>query len=161
MTESEQEATPEEKPPEARAFEQLVAALEQAFVNANEIANQQLIENFQAYYFDAENKPLYLELKLPLLDGNEFRESVVQVPKLCLASPKSLSVDEVSVNFKVMFTGMSEEEERKERGGSIKFSFPAHQDNHMNYAEVGVKFKSSPPPEGIIRLQDRLNALLP
>lgn len=145
------------------SFDELVGAIQDAFLQCNHLAERQHIEMISGY-FDSDNKPVMIPVKLPEFDndGNiTYRD--VSIPKLCLIPISSLKLDGIKVNFKVRLAGkvvlkeQEEEKTRKKRHAFLGY-LPggAPQRNAAGFANITLKFASQVPPEGIMRIQDEL-----
>ena len=88
----------------------LIEALQQAVDRAQ--------EQLQAYqlrmlseYFDPDNRPLYVKLRLPRLPegGGPLEHVEVEVPRLSLVQMGTVALDEVELDFPLRLHGVEEE----------------------------------------------------
>lgn len=134
----------------------LVEALQQAMDRAQ--------EQLQAYqlrmlreYFDEENRPLYVHLRLPRLteDGRGVEHLEVDVPRLSLVKMGTVLLDELEIDFPLRLREVTED------AGQLLVEFPGSTQEAKGCAHVRVRFKSGEPPEAVMKLNDTLLNILP
>jgi len=134
----------------------LMEALQQAVDRA-----QEQLQSYQlrmlSEYFDADNQPLYVTLRLPRLpeDGGPLRHTEVEVPRLSLVRMGTMALDQVEVEFPLRLHGVAEEPRQ------LLVEFPGSSQTDESCARVRVLFKGSDPPEAVMKLNDTLLSILP
>lgn len=143
----------------------LVEALQQAVDRAQ--------EQLQAYqlrmlreYFDEENRPLYVHLRLPRLaedgkgeGGNGIEHLEVEVPRLSLVKMGTVFLDELEIDFPLRLQEITEDVGQD--AGQLLVEFPGSFQETENCAHVRVRFKSDEPPEAVMKLNDTLLSIIP
>ena len=134
----------------------LIEALQQAVDRAQ--------EQLQAYqlrmlseYFDPDNRPLYVKLRLPRLPegGGPLEHVEVEVPRLSLVQMGTVALDEVELDFPLRLHGAEEE------GQQLLVEFPGSALADESCARVRVRFKGGNPPEAVMKLNDTLMSIIP
>jgi len=142
------------KPTTTKTFNQLVKSLYRSTMMAQAKVEELHIQNFIERYFDEEGKPNYVTLSLPANDGDGSHQVDVDVPLLTLAHNSHLNIKELDVEFEVE---LGHFEEINEDDISAKVSTIGNK----NVAKIKLKLDSDDPPEGIARLRQELNKILP
>lgn len=142
-------------------FQELVGAIQSAFLQCNTLAERQHLEMISEY-FDSDNKPVTIPVSLPQFDefGN-IKYKNVSIPKLCLVPISSLKLEGIKVNFKVRLAGkVALQEESRESGKRQTFlgyiQSGSQKREPEGLADITLKFASQTPPEGLMRIQDQL-----
>ena len=142
------------KPTTSKTFNQLVKSLYRSTMMAQAKVEELHIQNFIERYFDEEGKPNYVTLSLPTNDGDGSQQIPVDVPLLTLAHNSHLNIKELDVEFEVE---LGHFEDIDDDNISAKVSTVGNK----NMAKIKLKLDSDDPPEGIARLRQELNKILP
>ncbi|MGN0406840.1 MAG: DUF2589 domain-containing protein [Bacteroides sp.] len=159
------------------SFNALVAAIQNAFLSVNQMAENQHLDMLSAY-FEHDGTPVCIDIKCPFFnDKGETEYKNVSIPKLCLIPMSSLCLDEINVDFKVKLYGKVSLEQQayagdktenlqmdkltEHRKGGEKETFIGYIPNGRirkgsddSYASISLKFVSQEPPEGLMRIRD-------
>lgn len=138
----------------------LVTALQQAVNQAGEQLRAQQLEILNRY-FDEDNRPLYVKLRLPRLGMNgELEHAEVEVPRLSLVPMGTMCMDEVELDFSVRLCGL-EKEGRVGGPRQILIESPGSFTAEKDRAHIRIKFKGGEPPEAVMKLNDTLLNIIP
>lgn len=142
------------KPSTSKTFNQLVKSLYRSTILAQAKVEELHIQNFIERYFDNEGKPNFVTLSLPTNDGDGSHQVDVDVPLLTLAHNTHLNIKELDVEFEVEL-GHFEDINTDEMSAKVSSV------GDKNMAKIKLKLHSDVPPEGISRLRQELNKILP
>lgn len=154
------------------SFDDLVQAIQQAFIKVNDMSERQHISMIQEY-FNADGSPKTFDIQYPYF--NEVGEAAyrrVSIPQLCLIPITSLKLDEIKVDFKVRLYGKvnlkqqnnllrsnGEAGEENKDGNNTFLGYIPHgsrrADKEDSFADIKLKFVSQDPPEGLMRIRDQ------
>lgn len=155
------------------SFDDLIHAIQNAFIKVNHMAETQHIDMLKNY-LDDENNPICIDFNYPYTNSlGELENRRLSIPKLCLIPIQSLKLSEVSVDFKVKLSGKinlkrKDEEEGKKQLLRSSFHNKKEDTSFLGYVPVGgkrtdssyanivIKFTSEEAPEGMMRIQDEL-----
>lgn len=146
-----------------------LGALVEAFQQAVDRAQEQL----QAYqlrmlqtYFDEDNRPLYVRLRLPRLaengkgeNGNGIEHLEVEVPRLSLVKMGTVLLDELEIDFPLRLQELINGAE--EKASELMVEFPGSIQEKEKCAHVRIRFKNGEPPEAVMKLNDTLLSIIP
>jgi len=138
----------------AKTFNQLVKSLYRSTMMAQQKVEELHIKNFVTRYFDEDGKPNFVSLDLPTNDNDGTTSASVDVPLLTLAHSNYLNIKELEMEFEVE---LGHFEDVEDDNISAKVSCV----DGKNMAKVKLSFNSEPPPEGISKIRDELNKVLP
>lgn len=156
-------------------FNDLIASIQEAFIQANKIAETQHLDML-SHYFDQDKKPICFQMAYPEYDENgKVVYRTLSVPKLCVVPLSSLKLKEISVDFKVKLYGKIslKKSEPQQQTNALKGTSSGQRppqetgylgyipglgrrDSSDNYAQISLKFESEDPPEGLMRISDQL-----
>lgn len=134
----------------------LMEALQQAVDRA-----QEQLQSYQlrmlSEYFDTDNQPFYVKLRLPRLPegGGPLEHTEVEVPRLSLVQMGTISLDEVEMEFPLRLHGVAEEPRQ------LLVEFPGSSLADESCARVRVRFKGGKPPEAVMKINDTLLNIIP
>lgn len=134
----------------------LMEALQQAVDRA-----QEQLQTYQlrmlSEYFDPDNQPLYIKLRLPRMPetGGPLEHMEVEVPRLSLVQMGTIALDEVEIDFPLRLHGVEEE------AGRLLVEFPGASTVDESCARVRVRFKGGDPPEAVMKINDTLMNIIP
>lgn len=158
------------------SFDDLVQAIQQAFIKVNDMSERQHISMIQEY-FNADGSPKTFDIQYPYF--NEVGEAAyrkVSIPQLCLIPITSLKLDEIKVDFKVQLYGKvnlrqqnnllrsnkdsegENKDENKDENNTFLGYIPhgiRRADGEDSFADIKLKFVSQDPPEGLMRIRDQ------
>jgi len=137
-----------------KTFNQLVKSLYRSTVQAQSKVEQLHIQNFVTRYFDEDGKPNFITLTLPSNDGDGSHTVNVDVPLLTLAHSTHLNIKELDIEFEVEL-GHFEDVDDDEISAKVTSV------NGRKMAKITLKLDSCDPPEGIARIRQELNKILP
>ena len=137
-----------------KTFNQLVKSLYRSTMMAQQKVEELHIKNFITRYFDKEGKPNFVSIDLPTNDNDGTTSVSVDVPVLTLAHSNYLNIKELEMEFEVE---LGHFEDVEDDNISAKVSCV----DGKNVAKVRLSFASEPPPEGISKIRDELNKVLP
>ena len=153
-TEPISEPTKKNKASTAKTFNQLVKSLYRSTMMAQQKVEELHIKNFVTKYFDEDGKPNFVSIHLPTNDNDGTTSVSVDVPLLTLAHSNYLDIKELEMEFEVE---LGHFEDVEDDNISAKVSCV----DGKNMAKVKLSFNSEPPPEGISKIRDELNKVLP
>lgn len=143
----------------------LVEALQQAVDRAQEQLQAYQLRMLQEY-FDEDNRPLYVRLRLPRLvgegkgeDGKGVEHLEVDVPRICLVKMGTVLLDELEIDFPLRFQELTEGDEQG--ASQLIVEFPGSVQQSEDCAHVRIRFKSGDPPEAVMKLNDTLLTIIP
>lgn len=143
----------------------LVEALQQAVDRAQEQLQVYQLRMLQEY-FDEDNRPLYVRLRLPRLvgegkgeDGKGVEHLEVDVPRICLVKMGTVLLDELEIDFPLRFQELTEGDEQG--ASQLIVEFPGSVQQAEDCAHVRIRFKSGDPPEAVMKLNDTLLTIIP
>ena len=116
-----------------KTFNQLVKSLYRSTMMAQQKVEELHIQNFITKYFDEDGHPNFVTIELPTNDHDGSTNVSVDVPLLTLAHQSYLNIISAKVN-------------------SV---------DGRNMAKVKLSFNSEDPPEGIAKIRQELNKVLP
>ena len=150
------------------SFDDLVVAIQQAFIEVNDMSEAQHIRKLRTY-FEEDGTPKVIEMQYPYFDEDgKPAYRMVSIPQICLVPITSLKLDTIDVDFKVQLYGdvdlkrlptttreelNSEESEEGTFLGYIPHGMFQKRDD--SYASIKLRFTSQEPPEGLMRLRDQ------
>ena len=137
-----------------KTFNQLVKSLYRSTMMAQQKVEELHIKNFVTRYFDEDGKPNFVSIELPTNDNDGTTSVSVDVPLLTLAHSNYLNIKELEMEFEVE---LGHFEDIEDDNISAKVSCV----DGKNVAKVRLSFNSEPPPEGIAKIRDELNKVLP
>ena len=137
-----------------KTFNQLVKSLYRSTMMAQQKVEELHIKNFVTRYFDEDGKPNFVSIDLPTNDNDGTTSVSVDVPLLTLAHSNYLNIKELEMEFEVE---LGHFEDVEDDNISAKVSCV----DGKNVAKVRLSFTSEPPPEGIAKIRDELNKVLP
>ena len=138
----------------AKTFNQLVKSLYRSTMMAQQKVEELHIKNFVTRYFDKDGKPNFVSIDLPTNDNDGTTSVSVDVPLLTLAHSNYLNIKELEMEFEVE---LGHFEDVDDDNISAKVSCVGGK----NIAKVRLSFVSDVPPEGISKIRDELNKVLP
>jgi len=134
----------------------LLAALQQAVDRAQEQLQDYQLRMFSEY-FDEENRPIYVKLRLPRIpeNGGPLEHVEVEVPRVSLAPMGTIALDELEMDFPLRLQAL------KEEAGQLMVELPGTVTLSEDCARVKVRFKGGEPPEAVMKLNDTLLRIIP
>ena len=87
------------------SFDDLVIAIQQAFIEVNDMSEAQHIRKLRTY-FEEDGTPRVIEMQYPYFDEDgKPAYRMVSIPQICLVPITSLKLDSIDVDFKVQLYG--------------------------------------------------------
>ena len=148
------ETKPKDKASTTKTFNQLVKSLYRSTMMAQQRVEELHIQNFITKYFDEDGHPNFVTIELPTNDNDGSTNVSVDVPLLTLAHQSYLNIKELEMEFEVELGHI---EDIEDDNISAKVSSV----NGKNMAKVKLSFNSEDPPEGIAKIRQELNKVLP
>jgi hypothetical protein len=151
---------------EQHIFDDLLEAIQSSIIQAQSLSQHQYLTLLKEY-FDKDNKPIMVEMKVPSYNPQSSSEDdsskdgfeTIYVPRICLVPLSSLRIKELDIKFQVQFAELIKGGEQK-AGHSLFARLPFGKvENHM--ADVEIKFEGTEPPEGVLRINQHLVKFLP
>lgn len=145
---------------------------------------QDKIQRFQIstvrQYFDENNRPVSVDVRLPSLSqgATEEDERMVRVPLLSLVSPRLLGIKDVEISFEVALNGQEEppkgtpaDQPSSGEGEPSAWPMESHQPLSVDLgarrngdtgsmARLTLRVESQPPSEGMARLIQHLDKMV-
>ena len=137
-----------------KTFNQLVKSLYRSTMMAQQKVEELHIQNFITKYFDKDGNPNFISISLPTNDNDGSTSVSVDVPLLTLAHQSYLNIKELEMEFEVELGHIEDIEDDN-------ISAKVTSVDGKNMAKVQLKFKSEDPPEGIAKIRQELNKVLP
>jgi hypothetical protein len=131
-----------------------------AIVEAQNTVEQHYLGEIKEDYFDEDGKPYTIPIELPVGEGGSMK--MVNVPTITLVPHNGMAIKEVSIDMKVSL-GSGEEKSDKGKGGKIMSFFTdlSNRKGKERMAHIKVVFNGKEPPEGLARIKDVCNKLIP
>ncbi len=153
------------------SFDDLVIAIQQAFIEVNDMSEAQHIRKLRTY-FEEDGTPRVIEMQYPYFDEDgKPAYRMVSIPQICLVPITSLKLDSIDVDFKVQLYGevdlkklptttreeLAEGNDGKKENDTFLGYIPhgMFQKRDDSYASIRLRFTSQDPPEGLMRLRDQ------
>jgi hypothetical protein len=89
-------------------LERLVHAIVTSVIQAQHLVETAQLSNLRAY-FDSNDKPITMDIKLPTLDGKSEDFDIYQVPVVSLVSHGSLVINEANLKMDVELGGVQQD----------------------------------------------------
>jgi len=137
-----------------KTFNQLVKSLYRSTMMAQQKVEELHIQNFITKYFDEDGHPNFVTIELPTNDHDGSTNVSVDVPLLTLAHQSYLNIKELEMEFEVELGHIEDIEDDN-------ISAKVNSVDGKNMAKVKLSFNSEDPPEGIARIRQELNKILP
>ena len=140
----------------------LFAALHEAVSEATEVARNHSLSYLKKDYFeeelDSEGEktgvwiPKMVKMKLPVVRDGKLENQEVSIPLYSLAKHQSLCMDELKISLNVELRDVKE---------GVLVSLSHKWFSEPTKAQVEMTFKGQDPPEGIMKINDRLVKTIP
>ncbi len=134
----------------------LIEALQQAVDRA-----QEQLQSYQlrmlSEYFDEENQPHYVKLRLPRIPagGGPLEHIEVEVPRISLVHMGTVTLDELEMDFPLRMQELKDDENQ------LLVDLPGSALSDEDCARVKIRFKGGDPPEAVMKLNDTLMRIIP
>ncbi len=143
-------------------FDQLLQAIHNAVLRAQELTEEQHIHQL-GKYFDDEGKPIIQELQVPTLDPDDDPDNMVtiKVPLMSLLPPSAIKIKELRVSFKAAMGKIKLTDKDGDGpqapsldidtgGGGGLFG------KSQATADIDITFEAGDPSESFLRINDYL-----
>ncbi len=144
------------------AFDDLVEAITNAAIHARKVTEQQHIslmeEFFERDVKTGQLKAKTVELHVPSLSHGVDEHEPIQVPLITLVPMNSLHLTEVSIDFKAHLSGLEDKSSGKRIHMSLTGGGILKKQNEVN---VRITVKGTDPPEGLVRINERIMKQIP
>jgi hypothetical protein len=135
----------------------LFSAVHEAIVTAAQDVEEGSWTTLKNRYFhpaeDGSLKPKTVRITLPHTENGQVTEASVEVPLFSLSSHRSLTVDELSLEFEVDL--------RKVENGKMIGSLSKRLLGGESKAKVEIKFKGAESSEGVMLINDKIHQSFP
>ena len=138
----------------SKTFNQLVKSLYRSTMMAQQKVEELHIQYFITKYFDEDGHPNFVTIELPTNDHDGSTNVSVDVPLLTLAHQSYLNIKELEMEFEVELGHIEDIEDDN-------ISAKVNSVDGRNMAKVKLSFNSEDPPEGIAKIRQELNKVLP
>jgi len=141
-------------------MEDTLGNLIEAFQQAVDRAQEQL-QSYQLRmlreYFDEENRPLYVHLRLPRpsADGTTLEYVDVDVPRISLVKLGAVALDEMEMDFFLRLQNLDKDAQQ------LLVELPGSGQAAEGCAHVRIRFQNGEPPEAVMKLNDTLLSIIP
>lgn len=151
------------------AFGDLIEAITNAVVQAREATERQHFKLID-YYFEQKEQgdgndlvAKTVQIYVPSMEIDGEKHEPVEVPLITLVPMNSLKIDEVSVEFDAHLGGIDQSEtQEKKHGAQMALAMGGGRKiGGKNNVKVKVTMKGGDPPEGVVRINDRILKLIP
>jgi len=131
-----------------------------AIVEAQNTVEQHYLGEIKNDYFDKDGRPYTIPVYLPVGGSGELEK--VDVPTITLVPHNGMAIKEVSIEMQVTL-GEGDQEKDKAKGGKLhKFITDlSGRKSTKRMAQIKVVFNGKEPPEGLARIKDLMNKLIP
>ena len=158
----------------AKSFplQSLFQAIHRAVVKATRVAQDASLKSLQKDYFTEVHdesgkptgvlKPKTITMTLPHQEGPEVKKIPYEVPVFALVKHQAMTIDELEMDFEVELHGLDQlqlEDDSDETVLSASTSGGAF--SRKTIAKVKMKFRGEEPPEGVMRLNDKVLKTFP
>jgi|TARA_R100000049_G_C1922788_1_gene67721 hypothetical protein len=132
-----------------------------AIVEAQNTVEQHYLGEIKEDYFDKDGNPHTVPLSLPV--GNSGKMQIVKVPTITLVPHYGMAIKEVSIEMEVALSDNDEEVTDKGKGGKLRrfMTDLSKRNKSKRMAQIKVVFNGKDTPEGLARIKDNLNKLIP
>jgi hypothetical protein len=149
------------------SFKDLVTSLCSAVSEAHKFIDNQHFSMLNNYFSkDSTGKyheAITVKVQIPSLDSASNQPNTIEVPLITLIPLSSIKIGDVTVEFEAHLSSLTEssggEDTFKEMQFSLKGGGFFGQKN--NNVKVKLSLKSDEPPEGLVRLNERLLKYIP
>jgi len=151
------------------AFGDLIEAITNAVVQAREATERQHFDLIDHYFEKKEGSDgndlvaKTIQIYVPSMDLDNPKNEPIEIPLISLVPMNSLKIDEVCVEFEAFLDGI-------DKGGAKGIKKKTQMALGMkgsggmgkrNNVKVKVTMKGGDPPEGMVRVNDRILKLIP
>lgn len=132
-----------------------------AIVEAQNTVEQHYLGEIKEDYFDSKGNPYTVPISLPTGNSGEMR--IVNIPTITLVPHNGMAIKEVSIQMEVALSDSDEEHKDKGKGGKLKkfITDLSRRNTNKRMAEIKVVFEGKETPEGLARIKDNMNKLIP
>jgi len=156
------------------ALQALFQSLHRAVVQATRVAQEASLKALRRDYFqpvlDDDGKPTdtwepkTLKMVLPHVDGEAITPVEYDVPLFSLVKHQAMVIDTLRMEFEVELNGLdslAQADDEEGDGPVVAASTPAGTFSRKTIAKVEMTFKGDDPPEGTMRLNDKILTTFP
>ena len=149
----------------------LFQAIHRAVVKATKVAQDASLRSLQKDYFteihdESGNptgrlKPKVMSMVLPHQEGGEIVNTKFEVPLLALVKHQSMTIDTLEMDFEVELHGLDALQTDDQDEEVLSASTSGGTFSRKTIAKVKMQFKGEEPPEGVMRLNDKVLKIFP
>ena len=157
----------------AKAFplQALFQSIHRAVVKATRVAQEASLRSIQKDYFtevhDEDGKPTgvlrpkTVTMMLPHQEGSEVKKVPYEVPMFALVKHQAMTIDQLDMDFEVELHGLDQLQSEDDDEDVLSASTSGGAFSRKTIAKVHMTFKGEEPPEGIMRLNDKVLKIFP
>ena len=149
----------------------LFQAIHRAVVQATRVAQEASLRSLQRDYFTelhgedgqptGKLKPKTLAMMLPHQEGEEIKPTVFEVPLLALVKHQAMTIDTLEMEFEVELHGLDQLQPQEGEDAVLAASTAGGAFSRKTMAKVQMTFRGEDPPEGVMRLNDKVLKTFP
>lgn len=156
------------------ALQALFQSLHRAVVQATRVAQEASLKSLRRDYFhqvkDEEGNPTgtwepkTMKMVLPHSEGGSVTPVEYEVPVFSLVKHQAMVIDTLRMEFEVELHGLDSltvAEEDEDDGPAVAAATPAGTFSRKSIAKVEMTFRGDDPPEGTMRLNDKILKTFP
>lgn len=141
-------------------FDHLLQAMHNAVLKAQEITEEQHIQQL-ARYFDDEGKPIVQELQVPTLDPDDDPDNMVtlKVPLMSLIPPSAIKIKALTLKFQVGLGKIKLDSGEGKDGPNMDIDMGGSGgmfSKKQSTADIEITFEAGDPAESFLRINDYL-----
>ena len=159
----------------ARAFplQALFQAIHRAVMKATRVAQAASLNSLQKDYFDevkdadgnptGQLAPKIMKMVLPHQEGAEIKQAAFDVPMFALVKHQAMTIDTLEMEFEVELHGLEDLPSDDDDEGAVLSASTSGGafSSRKTIAKVHMTFKGEDPPEGVMRLNDKVLKTFP
>ena len=158
----------------ARAFplQALFQAIHRAVMKATRVAQAASLNSLQKDYFEevkdadgnptGELAPKVMTMVLPHQEGSEIKQASFDVPMMALVKHQAMTIDTLEMEFEVELHGLEDLPADSDEGAVLSASTSGGAfSSRKTIAKVHMTFRGEDPPEGVMRLNDKVLKTFP
>lgn len=149
------------------SFKDLVTSLCSAVAEAHKFIDNQHFSMLNSYFSkDSTGKyheAITVKVQIPNLDSKSNELNTIEVPLITLIPLSSIKIGDVTVEFDAHLSSLTESGDSEDSFKEMQFSLKGGGifGKKSNNVKVKLSLKSDEPPEGFVRLNERLLKYIP
>lgn len=141
-------------------------------MKATRVAQAASLNSLQKDYFDevkdadgnptGQLAPKVMTMVLPHQEGSEIKQASFDVPMMALVKHQAMTIDTLEMEFEVELHGLEDLPADPEEGAVLSASTSGGAfSSRKTIAKVHMTFRGEDPPEGVMRLNDKVLKTFP